>query len=155
MYTLSTFLIWLARKIFSKGTAAFLIDNKPKAKLNYTKTSKFNVWKYFFPTGCGGLPVRPVWGDGAAAGSGAVGEEAECAGKVQGRSQAHHQGSGAPFLLVLKAGWREVVSLCGSPACQMTTTKKKQKTKKEQKQKTRTKDSFMSGKNNLIHNLSI
>lgn len=73
-------------------------------------------------------PVRPVWGDGAAAGSGAVDVVAGCAGKEQGHNQEHPQGSGAPFPPVPKAGWTAEVSLCGSPACQMTERNRKRKT---------------------------
>lgn len=81
---------------------------------------KLWVVKMWFKHRHFGLPVRPVWGDGAAAGSGAVGAVAGYAGREQGHSQEHPQGLGAPFPPVQRAGWREVVSLCGSPACQMT-----------------------------------
>lgn len=72
------------------------------------------------------VPVRPEWGDGAAAGSGAVGAVAGCEGRELGRNLVHPRGSGVPCPPVLKAGWMEVVSLCGSPACQMTEEKQKE-----------------------------
>ena len=87
------------------------------------------------------LPVRPVWGDGAAAGSGAVDVVAGCAGKEQGHNQEHLQGSGALFPPVPKAGWRAEVSLCGSPACQMTEgNREKKKTRDLESQAKSTED---------------
>lgn len=50
------------------------------------------------------LPVRPVWDDGAAVGSGAVGVVGGCVGREQGHNQEPLPGSRAPFLPTLMAG---------------------------------------------------
>lgn len=50
------------------------------------------------------LPVHPVWDDGAAVGSEAVGVVAGYEGKGQEHNQEHHQGSRAPSLPTLKEG---------------------------------------------------
>lgn len=81
------------------------------------------------------VPVRPEWGDGAAAGSGAVGAVAGCEGRELGHNLVLPRGSGVPCPPVLKAGWMEVVSLCGSPACQMTEEKQKKMMFRSQKKR--------------------
>lgn len=68
--------------------------------LQETRQSKIQFW---LNTHENRLPVRPVWDDGAAVGSGAVDGVVGYVGREQGRIQELLQGSRAPFLPTLMA----------------------------------------------------
>lgn len=103
---------------YCTGVDLFSSPTRPNLFFWHICVVKTLVGRMWCMTFC--LPVHLVWGDGAAAGSGAVGAVAGCAWREQGRSQEPPRGSRAPPRPVQRAGWREAVSPCGSPACQMT-----------------------------------